>query len=108
LPTNGDDVDRVPVRTVQCMQPNISASRKNTLRKWAGRGDIPMHRNPANGYRFFKRRDFAFGIVPSTMARQHQRSTHHSSIRCRPIIWSTCTTTGRLDSVSPVPRKSCC
>lgn len=28
---------------------------QNTLRKWAGRGDIPMHRNPANGYRLFKR-----------------------------------------------------
>ena len=24
---------------------------QNTLRKWAARGDIPMHRNPANGYR---------------------------------------------------------
>ncbi len=23
---------------------------QNTLRKWAARGDIPMHRNPANGY----------------------------------------------------------
>ncbi|KAA1260413.1 Helix-turn-helix domain protein [Rubripirellula obstinata] len=30
---------------------------QNTLRKWAERGDIPMHRNPANGYRLFKRRD---------------------------------------------------
>ena len=30
---------------------------QNTLRKWAGRGDIPMHRNPANGYRLFRRRD---------------------------------------------------
>ena len=30
---------------------------QNTLRKWAGRGDIPMHRNPANGYRLFKRKD---------------------------------------------------
>ena len=29
----------------------------NTLRKWAGRGEIPMHRNPANGYRLFKRSD---------------------------------------------------
>jgi len=29
----------------------------NTLRKWAARGDIPMHRNPANGYRLFKRSD---------------------------------------------------
>jgi excisionase family DNA binding protein len=30
---------------------------QNTLRKWAARGDIPMHRNPANGYRLFKRTD---------------------------------------------------
>ncbi|MHB8897497.1 MAG: MerR family transcriptional regulator [Thermoguttaceae bacterium] len=30
---------------------------QNTLRKWAERGDLPMHRNPANGYRLFKRSD---------------------------------------------------
>ncbi len=30
---------------------------QNTIRKWAARGDIPMHRNPANGYRLFKRVD---------------------------------------------------
>ena len=30
---------------------------QNTLRKWAERGDIPMHRNPANAYRLFKRSD---------------------------------------------------
>jgi excisionase family DNA binding protein len=30
---------------------------QNTLRKWAARGDIPMHRNPANGYRLFQKRD---------------------------------------------------
>ena len=30
---------------------------QNTIRKWAGRGEIPMHRNPANGYRLFKRSD---------------------------------------------------
>lgn len=30
---------------------------ENTLRKWAGEGAIPMHRNPANGYRLFKRDD---------------------------------------------------
>jgi excisionase family DNA binding protein len=30
---------------------------QNTIRKWAQRGDIPMHRNPANGYRLFTRRD---------------------------------------------------
>lgn len=26
----------------------------DTLRKWAKRGEIPMHRHPANGYRLFK------------------------------------------------------
>lgn len=30
---------------------------QNTLRKWAADGAIPLHRNPANGYRLFKRRD---------------------------------------------------
>ena len=30
---------------------------QNTLRNWAARGDVPMHRNPVNGYRLFKRAD---------------------------------------------------
>jgi excisionase family DNA binding protein len=30
---------------------------QNTLRKWAEQGKIPMRRNPANGYRLFKRKD---------------------------------------------------
>lgn len=30
---------------------------QNTLRTWAAAGKIPMHRNPANGYRLFKRSD---------------------------------------------------
>ena len=30
---------------------------QNTLRKWAAAGQIPMHRNPANGYRLFKREE---------------------------------------------------
>jgi excisionase family DNA binding protein len=30
---------------------------QNTLRKWAARGDIPVHRNPASGYRLFKQSD---------------------------------------------------
>jgi excisionase family DNA binding protein len=29
----------------------------NTLRKWAAHGENPMHRNPMNGYRLFKRTD---------------------------------------------------
>ncbi len=28
-----------------------------TIRIWAADGKIPMHRNPANGYRLFKRED---------------------------------------------------
>lgn len=30
---------------------------QNTLRAWAEHGKVPMHRNPANGYRLFKRLD---------------------------------------------------
>jgi excisionase family DNA binding protein len=30
---------------------------QNTLRKWAEAGQVPMHRNPANGYRLFRRVD---------------------------------------------------
>ena len=30
---------------------------QNTIRNWAARGDIKMHRNPVNGYRLFKRTD---------------------------------------------------
>lgn len=30
---------------------------QNTLRSWAEDWKIPMHRNPANGYRLFKRSD---------------------------------------------------
>ena len=29
----------------------------NTLRNWGRDGRIPMHRNPANGYRLFRRSD---------------------------------------------------
>jgi DNA-binding transcriptional MerR regulator len=30
---------------------------QNSLRTWAGKGIIPMRRNPANGYRLFLRAD---------------------------------------------------
>jgi excisionase family DNA binding protein len=29
----------------------------NTIRNWATRGELPMHRNPTNRYRLFKRID---------------------------------------------------
>jgi len=30
---------------------------QNTLRLWASAGKVPVRRNPANGYRLFKRSD---------------------------------------------------
>ncbi|MEZ6081641.1 MAG: helix-turn-helix domain-containing protein [Pirellulaceae bacterium] len=30
---------------------------QGTVRTWAEAGKLPMHKNPANGYRLFKRRD---------------------------------------------------
>ena len=30
---------------------------QNTVRTWAKDGKIPVHRNPANDYRLFKRKD---------------------------------------------------
>jgi excisionase family DNA binding protein len=30
---------------------------QGTIRSWAAAGKIPMHRNPANGYRLFRRTD---------------------------------------------------
>ena len=30
---------------------------QNTLRSWAEAGKVPMYRNPANGYRLFRRAD---------------------------------------------------
>lgn len=30
---------------------------QNTLRTWSEDDKIPVHRNPANGYRLFKRQD---------------------------------------------------
>jgi excisionase family DNA binding protein len=32
---------------------------QGTVRAWAEAGKIPMHKNPANGYRLFRREDLA-------------------------------------------------
>jgi excisionase family DNA binding protein len=32
---------------------------QGTIRTWAEAGKIPMHKNPVNGYRLFKREDLA-------------------------------------------------
>lgn len=41
------------VKTAEAAE--ILGTAQNTLRKWAERGDIPMHRNSANGCRLFRR-----------------------------------------------------
>lgn len=48
---------------------------QNTLRGWAKQGKIPMHRNPANGYRLFKRKDLnAFlGEIENSSSKSPQR-----------------------------------
>lgn len=40
---------------------------QNTLRAWAEAGKIPVHRNPANGYRLFKRSDLAAFLVQASI-----------------------------------------
>jgi excisionase family DNA binding protein len=50
---------------------------ENTLRTWAGDGAIPMHRNPANGYRLFKRSDLErFLKKTAEPVRPKTRSSH--------------------------------
>lgn len=36
---------------------------QGTVRVWAETGKIPMHKNPANGYRLFKREDLERFLV---------------------------------------------
>ncbi len=36
---------------------NILGISQNTLRSWAESGKLPVFRNPANGYRLFRRAD---------------------------------------------------
>lgn len=45
----------------------------NTLRKWASRGEIPMHRNPANGYRLFLRKDLDAFLRTVTVVNRAQK-----------------------------------
>lgn len=55
---------------------------QNTLRQWAEAGKLPVYRNPANGYRLFRREDLeAFlGRVEAT-ARKPKKATRQSGRR---------------------------
>jgi excisionase family DNA binding protein len=47
-----------------------------TVRTWAADGKIPMHRNPANGYRLFKRNDLlAFLKMIETPVKPKKRTS---------------------------------
>jgi excisionase family DNA binding protein len=43
----------------------------NTLRKWADEGRIPVHINPANGYRLFRQADLEAYL--NAVAKRSQR-----------------------------------
>jgi excisionase family DNA binding protein len=45
---------------------------QNTLRKWAKRGEIPMHRNPVNGYRLFRKTDLVTFLKKVESSRTNQ------------------------------------
>jgi excisionase family DNA binding protein len=51
---------------------------QNTLRAWAEAGKIPMHKNPANGYRLFRRAD-----LDRFLKRVSASRTTHSSRKAR-------------------------
>ena len=44
---------------------------QGTLRAWAESGKIPMHRNPANGYRLFRRVDLESFLSTVEASRNH-------------------------------------
>jgi excisionase family DNA binding protein len=58
-PIGGDDqaMAKLTDYVMTAEAAEILGVAQNTIRKWAAQGKIPMHRNPANGYRLFKRSD---------------------------------------------------
>ncbi len=49
-----------------------------TIRTWAADGKIPMHRNPANGYRLFQRLElekFLAGIESQTRPQKRKQES---------------------------------
>lgn len=46
---------------------------QNTLRLWAETGKVPMRRNPANGYRLFRKKDLEAFLVELDSAASPKR-----------------------------------
>ena len=45
----------------------------NTIRNWAARRELPMHRNPADGYRLFKKSTWTGSLRSSPSQKQRPR-----------------------------------
>jgi len=57
-----------------------------TIRTWAADGKIPMHRNPANGYRLFKRADLnRFLKSVGKPVKNPSHKSHQVGIECRSV-----------------------
>lgn len=50
-------MDKLNEYVMTCEAAHLLGISQNTLRAWAGDGKIPVRRNPANGYRLFRRAD---------------------------------------------------
>ena len=48
---------------------------QGTVRTWAEDGKIPMHKNPANGYRLFRRDDLTAFLEQAAMPVNATRKT---------------------------------
>ena len=60
----------------------------NTIRNWAARGELSMHRNPVNVYRLFKRADLdmllkkvAKPVKPTLRTSENTESTNGQKIK---------------------------
>lgn len=47
----------------------------NTLRNWGRDGKVPMHRNPVNGYRLFKKSDLEQLLRETQQSRSNPSKT---------------------------------
>ena len=52
-----DDVEKLDAYLTIKEAAEFLGVSTNTLRNWGRDGKVPMHRNPINGYRLFKRSD---------------------------------------------------
>lgn len=64
---------------------------QNTLRSWAEAGKIPMHKNPANGYRLFRRDDLTRFLANVANPCKQPDSAK----------WNRATPTGRIEDLTP-------